>query len=172
MSRDLPIEQYVFDLWSLPDVVLEHVAPASTRSLIHDNSNMRHISAQVPGDQVARRVVLRALRNRQRLSPAAKKHHQVRYAPVIDISIRMEREPPPSPRIRRKIPFHIFVHFFLQIDANRAVDSNNLIRAHTGVRGHIPVCVRNPHRSEEHTSELQSRLHLVCRLLLEKKKTN
>src|SRR2546429_1436608 len=28
-----------------------------------------------------------------------------------------------------------------------------------------------PLRSEEHTSELQSRLHLVCRLLLEKKKT-
>src|SRR2546422_8568924 len=27
-------------------------------------------------------------------------------------------------------------------------------------------------RSEEHTSELQSRLHLVCRLLLEKKKDN
>src|SRR2546422_2034894 len=27
-------------------------------------------------------------------------------------------------------------------------------------------------RSEEHTSELQSRLHLVCRLLLEKKKKN
>src|SRR2546429_1729796 len=34
--------------------------------------------------------------------------------------------------------------------------------------------VASPHssdrRSEEHTSELQSRLHLVCRLLLEKKK--
>src|SRR2546429_6711932 len=29
-----------------------------------------------------------------------------------------------------------------------------------------------PFRSEEHTSELQSRLHLVCRLLLEKKKTD
>src|SRR2546422_8227033 len=28
----------------------------------------------------------------------------------------------------------------------------------------------NETRSEEHTSELQSRLHLVCRLLLEKKK--
>src|SRR5690554_7365025 len=28
----------------------------------------------------------------------------------------------------------------------------------------------NPQRSEEHTSELQSRPHLVCRLLLEKKK--
>src|SRR6266436_10191068 len=31
---------------------------------------------------------------------------------------------------------------------------------------------RRPLRSEEHTSELQSRLHLVCRLLLEKKKKN
>src|SRR2546422_6197733 len=32
--------------------------------------------------------------------------------------------------------------------------------------------VEGARRSEEHTSELQSRLHLVCRLLLEKKKTN
>src|SRR2546422_8288322 len=30
--------------------------------------------------------------------------------------------------------------------------------------------LRHTFRSEEHTSELQSRLHLVCRLLLEKKK--
>src|SRR2546422_5216833 len=30
--------------------------------------------------------------------------------------------------------------------------------------------LRDAGRSEEHTSELQSRLHLVCRLLLEKKK--
>src|SRR2546422_1988085 len=33
-----------------------------------------------------------------------------------------------------------------------------------------PVFQRDAERSEEHTSELQSRLHLVCRLLLEKKK--
>src|SRR5690606_39607794 len=32
-------------------------------------------------------------------------------------------------------------------------------------------CARNASRSEEHTSELQSRENLVCRLLLEKKKT-
>src|SRR3712207_7185986 len=31
---------------------------------------------------------------------------------------------------------------------------------------------RDPLRSEEHTSELQSRQYLVCRLLLEKKKKN
>src|SRR5205809_5983310 len=33
-----------------------------------------------------------------------------------------------------------------------------------------PVQLLGESRSEEHTSELQSRLHLVCRLLLEKKK--
>src|SRR2546422_7234387 len=33
-----------------------------------------------------------------------------------------------------------------------------------------PAGLRDLLRSEEHTSELQSRLHLVCRLLLEKKK--
>src|SRR3989442_5367378 len=39
-----------------------------------------------------------------------------------------------------------------------------------------PLCIargdrRRAQRSEEHTSELQSRPHLVCRLLLEKKNT-
>src|SRR2546429_6658429 len=40
--------------------------------------------------------------------------------------------------------------------------------------GHLAIRLEPPFtcsRSEEHTSELQSRLHLVCRLLLEKKKT-
>src|SRR5205809_7867461 len=41
-----------------------------------------------------------------------------------------------------------------------------------GAREVHPLAVVLEHRSEEHTSELQSRLHLVCRLLLEKKKSN
>src|SRR2546422_8474720 len=40
-------------------------------------------------------------------------------------------------------------------------------RVHQGPRARERTAER---RSEEHTSELQSRLHLVCRLLLEKKK--
>src|SRR2546429_4374938 len=38
-----------------------------------------------------------------------------------------------------------------------------------GPRPRFPSSVAIASRSEEHTSELQSRLHLVCRLLLEKK---
>src|SRR5207253_10853074 len=40
---------------------------------------------------------------------------------------------------------------------------------HTSARSSSQVCTHGA-RSEEHTSELQSRGHLVCRLLLEKKK--
>src|SRR5205809_4810647 len=47
-----------------------------------------------------------------------------------------------------------------------------LSRLETGARSAPRWSSRReaPWRSEEHTSELQSRLHLVCRLLLEKKK--
>src|SRR2546422_5834511 len=56
---------------------------------------------------------------------------------------------------RRAVLRHICVHHFL----GRRIEG-----VHVGRRQcrHL--------RSEEHTSELQSRLHLVCRLLLEKKK--
>src|SRR2546422_3097682 len=52
------------------------------------------------------------------------------------------------------------------------VSAQDVRDAAAGLAG---VAVRTPlrfvePRSEEHTSELQSRLHLVCRLLLEKKK--
>src|SRR5256884_3697390 len=43
-------------------------------------------------------------------------------------------------------------------------------RSQTSLRFVLAPRGRPAHRSEEHTSELQSRLHLVCRLLLEKKK--
>src|SRR2546422_7355214 len=56
----------------------------------------------------------------------------------------------------------------------RAVDNYVLERARHFLRRRHKVQSRgatcfSDDRSEEHTSELQSRLHLVCRLLLEKK---
>src|SRR5690554_7285182 len=51
----------------------------------------------------------------------------------------------------------------------RINDDNLPIALH---HGSLDANQRRKVRSEEHTSELQSRPHLVCRLLLEKKKTN
>src|SRR2546429_3215751 len=52
-------------------------------------------------------------------------------------------------------------------------DGGFLYQPHTSA-GRVPTAAAYrffaQERSEEHTSELQSRLHLVCRLLLEKKK--
>src|SRR5437868_8973464 len=57
-------------------------------------------------------------------------------------------------------------------------DALPILRRHLGSRGgpcvRIAVAMRHVglfYRSEEHTSELQSRFDLVCRLLLEKKKS-
>src|SRR2546429_6154453 len=66
----------------------------------------------------------------------------------------------------------------LVLEMIRASPDFNSARSRMGILSSI--CSRSPEpaprgpapggRSEEHTSELQSRLHLVCRLLLEKKK--
>src|SRR2546422_4959821 len=59
----------------------------------------------------------------------------------------------------------------LAADAGHEVQSEDRRARASAVLGGRPAD-RRPReiRSEEHTSELQSRLHLVCRLLLEKKK--
>src|SRR2546422_7068267 len=56
--------------------------------------------------------------------------------------------------------------------ATRQFPTRNRDGSPHGVPSPCPLRTRRRHavRSEEHTSELQSRLHLVCRLLLEKKK--
>src|SRR2546422_1118209 len=55
------------------------------------------------------------------------------------------------------------LHDLLSRVEEQLAHGNALVEQAAGVAPQIE-------RSEEHTSELQSRLHLVCRLLLEKKK--
>src|SRR2546429_5723750 len=70
---------------------------------------------------------------------------------------------------RTPAPFHSFnpiPHRPLKNDdAGPTTAGQQRGSAGTGIK-----CAVTRVRSEEHTSELQSRLHLVCRLLLEKKK--
>src|SRR2546422_7857573 len=71
----------------------------------------------------------------------------------------------PRPALR---PFA--VQFFLQVrEFPRAVSALHSSCPDTRERIELAESLYEE-RSEEHTSELQSRLHLVCRLLLEKKK--
>src|SRR2546422_8337983 len=65
-----------------------------------------------------------------------------------------EDTPPPTPRISTSSPGRTLAWVTTMRQAVMFVRMNDAAR------------------SEEHTSELQSRLHLVCRLLLEKKKNN
>src|SRR5205809_3328403 len=61
---------------------------------------------------------------------------------------------------------------FGQVPTNLIIPADIVIGGVTVAPAGTPVdaLLRGLGRSEEHTSELQSRLHLVCRLLLEKKK--
>src|SRR6266498_4684784 len=58
------------------------------------------------------------------------------------------------------------------VEVRAPVDLRPLVQADVGSKtlGYLDAVLVD-RRSEEHTSELQSRPHLVCRLLLEKKKT-
>src|SRR2546422_9916536 len=57
------------------------------------------------------------------------------------------------------------------VSLGEKIDQSILVTLHLKEMGGAEIVVKatTPERSEEHTSELQSRLHLVCRLLLEKK---
>src|SRR2546429_3508157 len=61
-----------------------------------------------------------------------------------------------------------YTTLFRSVSENQ-IEVNQGIVQHPGVSS---IAIPLPDRSEEHTSELQSRLHLVCRLLLEKKKSH
>src|SRR2546422_7919191 len=63
--------------------------------------------------------------------------------------------------------FRVFGRFHLREGARGDVEGQ--LGDHADAGGFFQG--RQDVRSEEHTSELQSRLHLVCRLLLEKKKS-
>src|SRR3989442_14379392 len=75
-------------------------------------------------------------------------------------------------RVRQQdLPFQGSSHQFVGADNG---DVNVSVFLLSALPGRGPGPHRHPYdediRSEEHTSELQSRPHLVCRLLLEKKK--
>src|SRR5438067_12134460 len=66
--------------------------------------------------------------------------------------------------------YTLSLHDALPILAGAPARAADLTRAHRQLLALAAQLVERLDRSEEHTSELQSRFDLVCRLLLEKKK--
>src|SRR2546429_7334596 len=79
----------------------------------------------------------------------------------------MIRRPPRSTLFPYTTLFRSVICFRVELHIEPKPTRHHCADSHT-VKGLPSPC---GDRSEEHTSELQSRLHLVCRLLLEKKKT-
>src|SRR5437870_3455413 len=86
---------------------------------------------------------------------------------------RDERLVAPSAREVERAREQLLANARLAVDQHGRVEPGNRVEQLEDVLHHLAlredVLEREP-RSEEHTSELQSRGHLVCRLLLEKKK--
>src|SRR5438309_6949640 len=80
-----------------------------------------------------------------------------------DFFFLMIRRPP------RSTLFPYTTLFRSTTSSSRVAASSTSARS-TALRSAVPPRRRVSVRSEEHTSELQSQFHLVCRLLLEKKK--
>src|SRR5260370_11537079 len=64
-----------------------------------------------------------------------------------------------------------YTTLFRSHSRHHRVVQRHRLHACDGFGGDHALCGSDVGRSEEHTSELQSHLNLVCRLLLEKKKT-
>src|SRR2546429_1140898 len=79
----------------------------------------------------------------------------------------MIRRPPRSTLFPYTTLFRSSVHRTREMRA--LLEAGRAVTASLDLERTIHVIMEQA-RSEEHTSELQSRLHLVCRLLLEKKK--
>src|SRR2546422_4118490 len=87
----------------------------------------------------------------------------------------MIRRPPRSTLFPYTTLFRSLAQSVGKTDAREGKTAQRVAREHGEALAVLVVVLRDigiyiDLRSEEHTSELQSRLHLVCRLLLEKKK--
>src|SRR2546429_1524506 len=88
----------------------------------------------------------------------------------------MIRRPPRSTLFPTRRSSDLILRPLLKAWQQSHVGRDGEMRKESDLLNHVPNAAPqlrrcdSVRRSEEHTSELQSRLHLVCRLLLEKKK--
>jgi len=142
VAGDFPGEENVFYFRAGTYVVFDEVA-ARRRLLVHNNSDVGNVAAEIPGDEFARFVVGTVCSDRQRFSVAREKDLQVRHAAVVDVGIRAGQHPTALVGIGGEISQHVLVDFFLQVDAEGAIGAYDFVGADAGVGGNIAIGIGN-----------------------------
>src|SRR5580693_10091588 len=75
VAGNLPVEQNIFHLRSLSDVMNHHVSSRLRASPVHNDSDMRNISSQIPCDEISGRIIIHSRTNQQRLAFAPEEDH-------------------------------------------------------------------------------------------------
>ena len=141
MAGDLPGKEDVFDSWSRTDVVLDEIAARIGRFLVHDDAEVRNVAAEIPSDKFAGKIVVRAVRNRQRFSFSREEDAQIGNAAMIDVCVCVGKHPTALIRVSGKILFHVLVNFLLQINSQSAIGADDFVGADSGIGGDIAVGV-------------------------------
>ena len=140
MPSYLPIEQTIFFGNAAADVVDDEVSFVAVVPVVRDESDMCHsFAVEVPGHDIAGLVVAAIGGHRDRFAATIKEGLQVWNASMVDVCVGTFQSP--FLRIGRKIRRHIFMDFFLQVDASVAKRSDNNIRAGSGIGRHIAAGV-------------------------------
>ena len=134
MPGDLVREQHIFGLSAAPDVV-DHQRPAARAGRCGDEADVRHARRQAPGHDIARAVMRRIMRNRERLTMPREESGQIGNAPVIDVAIGTFLRP--DPWIGMPVALDVLVHEDLQIDAEAAIRAHDHIGADATIDRHI-----------------------------------
>ena len=144
VAGDSPVEEHVLHLGALANVMDDHIA-ARGRLVIHNHANMGNAVAQIPCNEIAGMEVRGHSSRRQGLAFAAEKHHQIWDATMIDVGICMEKHPPYVVGILPEVGLHILVHFFLKVDTDGAINTDDFVCADAGVAGNVAIGIWDAH---------------------------
>lgn len=141
MAGDAPGKQNVFDFGAGADVVFDEIAAAGGRFLIYDDADVRDVAAEIPSDEFAGKVVGVVGGNGERLAFAREKDLKIRDAAMVDVGVGVSEHPAALIGVGGEIFGHVFVDFFLKVDAEGAVGADDLVGTDTGVGGDVAVGV-------------------------------
>src|SRR5256884_4561993 len=161
------------------DIDLIEPSPYQPRTKFHEQA-LDELARSIKTSGIIQPLVLRPIGSRFQLIAGERRWRAAQRAGLNKVSA-IVRQVPDELALEMTLVENIQREDLNPIEAARAFErlmdefhlTQDAVAERTGKdRATVANAIRLLKRSEEHTSELQSRLHLVCRLLLEKKKNH